>query len=192
MHAQMECWILTSKNSAKLKQYYFHAEFLEEVRYYVYAPSLWAVCTTLLADVELVDGTTGGGEGSDAPGLAIMSTVNSLCGSLAPSTSMWHSRSGMFARSPVNLALKWQWGMSLLSGLKESTSSFNIYIVSQQVVKKEYHSSLISTHHRRKEWHHLPCFNYVLNLKFQFLWLKPHRKWMKSGLGIREALYHSL
>ena len=31
MHARMECWILTSKNSAKLKQYYyFHAEFLEE------------------------------------------------------------------------------------------------------------------------------------------------------------------
>ena len=28
-----ECWMLTSKNSAKLKQYYFHAEFLEEIRY---------------------------------------------------------------------------------------------------------------------------------------------------------------
>ena len=34
MHAQMEYWTLTSKNSAKLKRdYYFHAEFLEEVRY---------------------------------------------------------------------------------------------------------------------------------------------------------------
>ena len=30
----MECLLLTSKNSAKLKQYYyFHAKFLEEVRY---------------------------------------------------------------------------------------------------------------------------------------------------------------
>ena len=34
MCARMECRILTSKNWAKLKQYYFHAEFLEEVRYY--------------------------------------------------------------------------------------------------------------------------------------------------------------
>ena len=34
MHTQTECWILTSKNSAKLKQYYsFHAKFLEEIRY---------------------------------------------------------------------------------------------------------------------------------------------------------------
>ena len=45
MHAQMKCWILTSKSSAKLKQYYyFHAEFLEEVRYKVN----WASLTTLL------------------------------------------------------------------------------------------------------------------------------------------------
>ena len=34
MRTQTECRILTSKNSAKLKQYYyFHAEFLEEIRY---------------------------------------------------------------------------------------------------------------------------------------------------------------
>ena len=34
MRMQMEYWILTSKNSAKLKQYYyFHAEFLEEIPY---------------------------------------------------------------------------------------------------------------------------------------------------------------
>ena len=34
MYARMECWIVTSKNLVKLKQYYyFHAEFLEEVRY---------------------------------------------------------------------------------------------------------------------------------------------------------------
>ena len=33
MRMRMEYWILTSKNSAKLKRYYFHAEFLE-VRYY--------------------------------------------------------------------------------------------------------------------------------------------------------------
>ena len=34
MHARKEYWILTPKNSAKHKQYYyFHAEFLEEVRY---------------------------------------------------------------------------------------------------------------------------------------------------------------
>ena len=33
MHTQTEYWTLTSKNSAKLKQYYyFHAEFLEEIR----------------------------------------------------------------------------------------------------------------------------------------------------------------
>ena len=33
MRMRMECWILTSKNLAKLKQYYyFYAEFLE-VRY---------------------------------------------------------------------------------------------------------------------------------------------------------------
>ena len=37
MRARMECWILTSKNFAKLKQYYYlHAEFLEEVQYYKY------------------------------------------------------------------------------------------------------------------------------------------------------------
>ena len=30
----MECWMLIPKNSVKFKQYYyFHAEFLEEVRY---------------------------------------------------------------------------------------------------------------------------------------------------------------
>ena len=34
MHMQMECGILTSKYSVKLKQYYyFHAEFLEELQY---------------------------------------------------------------------------------------------------------------------------------------------------------------
>ena len=34
MHMQMECQILTSEKSAKLKQYYyFHAEFLVEVQY---------------------------------------------------------------------------------------------------------------------------------------------------------------
>ena len=37
----MECW--TSKNSVKLKQYYyFHAEFLEEVRYkLLYRQKYW-------------------------------------------------------------------------------------------------------------------------------------------------------
>ena len=29
MHAQMECWTLTTKDSAKFKQYYFHAKILE-------------------------------------------------------------------------------------------------------------------------------------------------------------------
>ena len=34
MRTRMECWILTPKNSAKFKQYYyFHAEFLGEVQY---------------------------------------------------------------------------------------------------------------------------------------------------------------
>ena len=32
---------LTSKNSPKLKQYYFHAEFLEEIRYYSGITLIW-------------------------------------------------------------------------------------------------------------------------------------------------------
>ena len=36
MRARMECLMLTSKNSVKLKQYSFHAEFLEEIRYTYY------------------------------------------------------------------------------------------------------------------------------------------------------------
>ena len=36
MRTQTEYLILTSKNLAKLKQYcYFHAEFLEEIRYII-------------------------------------------------------------------------------------------------------------------------------------------------------------
>ena len=36
MRTQTECWTLTSKNSAKLKQYnFFHAEFLEEIQYII-------------------------------------------------------------------------------------------------------------------------------------------------------------
>ena len=37
MRVRMEHWVLTSKNSTKLKQYYyFRAEFLEEIRYVVF------------------------------------------------------------------------------------------------------------------------------------------------------------
>ena len=37
MHVRMEYWTLISKNSAKLKRdYYFQAEFLEEIWYILY------------------------------------------------------------------------------------------------------------------------------------------------------------
>ena len=47
---RMECWILMSKNSAKLK--YFHAEFLEEVLYVLYKSMLFmAYCQMSMAEL---------------------------------------------------------------------------------------------------------------------------------------------
>ena len=100
MRTQTEWWILTSKNSAKLKQYYyFHTEFLEEIRYQRRAispklklPALWYTC--ILTARLLFPASRSLGKEERSTRVAFPS-VRVLGGSIPPgmvSCSMWGSR----------------------------------------------------------------------------------------------------